>query len=74
MGIFQALPEDLRKPAVNQWLGSLMCPPWKLIVFPVQDPHVPVPFAGPRFTREAPGGWDVFCRQLLTDLSILGGT
>ena len=43
-----ALPEELRKPAVNQYK-----------VFTAQDLHAPVPFAGPRFTKEAPGGWDV---------------
>ena len=41
-----ALPEDLRKAAVNQWLGSLMSRS-----------------RASRFTKEAPGGWDIFCRQ-----------
>ena len=51
-----ALPEDLRKAAVTQWLGSLMIPPYKYKVFTVKDPHASVPFTGPRLTEEAPGG------------------
>ena len=51
-----ALPEELRKGGVNQWLGSLMCAPYKYKVFTVGHPDAPVPFAGVRFTREAPGG------------------
>ena len=64
-----ALPEDLRKAAVNQWLGSLMIPPYKYKVFTVKDPHASLPFTGPRFTKEAPGGWDIFCRQRRVSLA-----
>ena len=51
-----ALPEELRKPAVNQWLGSLMCPPYKYRVFTVQAPHASVPFAGPRLPKRRRAG------------------
>ena len=47
-----------------------MCAPNKYKVFTVEDPHAPVPFAGPRFTKEAPGGqWDVYCRQRKVSLA-----
>ena len=42
-----------------------MCAPYKYKVFP----DAPVPFAGPRFTREAPGGYDVLCRQRIASLA-----
>ena len=54
--IEESLPEELRKAAVSQWLGSLTCAPCKYEVFTVGRPHAPVPFAGVRFTREARGG------------------
>ena len=65
----EALPEELRKAAANQWLGSLMCAPYKYKVFTVGHPDAPVPFAGVRFTREAPGGYDVLCRQRIASLA-----
>ena len=67
--IEETLPEELRKAAVNQWLGSLMCAPYKYKVFTVGHPDAPVPFAGVRFTREAPGGYDVLCRQRIASLA-----
>ena len=67
--IEEALPEELRKAAINQWLGSLMFAPYKYKVFTVGHPDAPVPFAGVRFTREAPGGYDVLCRQRIASLA-----
>ena len=46
-----------------------MCAPYKYKVFTVQHPDAPVPFAGPRFTREAPVGYDVLCRQRVSSLA-----
>ena len=46
-----------------------MIPPYKYKVFTVKDPHASVPFTGPRFTKEAPGGWDIFCRQRRVSLA-----
>ena len=46
-----------------------MIPPYKYKVFTVRDPHASVPFTGPRFTKEAPGGWDIFCRQRRVSLA-----
>ena len=59
----KVLPEEMRKSGINQWLGSLMIPPYEYKVFTAKDLHASVPFTGPRFTKEAPGGWDIFCRQ-----------
>ena len=46
-----------------------MCVPYKYKVFTVSHPDAPVPFAGVRFTREAPGGYDVLCRQRIASLA-----
>ena len=35
----------------------------------MSHPDAPVPFAGVRFTREAPGGYDVLCRQRIASLA-----
>ena len=62
-------PRSCAKGWINQWLGSLMCAPYKYKVFTVGHPDAPVPFAGVRFTREAPGGYDVLCRQRIASLA-----
>ena len=67
--IEEALPEDLRKAGINQWLGNLMCAQYRNKVFTVQHPDAEVPFAGARFTRAAPGGYDILCRQRVATLA-----
>ena len=67
--IEEALPEDLRKGGINQWLGSLMCAQYKYKVFTVETPSAEVPFTGARFTRAAPGGYDIFCQQRIATLA-----
>ena len=38
-------------------------------VFTVQTPNANVPFTGARFTRAAPGGYDIFCQQRIATLA-----
>ena len=65
-----ALPEDLRKARGEPVAGLADDPPpYKYMVFTITDPHASVPFDGPRFTKAAPGRWDVFCRQRRVSLA-----
>ena len=46
-----------------------MIPPYTYKIFTVKDPHASVPFTGLRFTKEAPGGWGIYCRQRRVSLT-----
>ena len=46
-----------------------MCAQYKYKVFTVETPDAEVPFTGARFTRAAPGGYDVFCQQRIATLA-----
>ena len=46
-----------------------MCAPFKYKVFTVQTPDASVQFTGARFTRAAPGGYDIFCQQRIATLA-----
>ena len=65
--IEQALPEHLRKLAVNSWLGALQCSETRWRVF-TGSRDLEVPFTGRVLTREAPGGYDHCCQIQVASL------